>query len=67
MEKVLPKIKTLLRTGFFHIFGSSVINKIIAFLSSVVLVRILTKAEYGVFTYAWNIYSIILILNGMGI
>lgn len=36
-------------------------------MSSVVLVRILTKAEYGIFTYAWNIYSIILILNGMGI
>lgn len=67
MEKVLPKIKTLFKTGFFHIFGSSVINKIIAFMSSVVLVRILTKAEYGVFTYAWNIYSIILIFNGMGI
>lgn len=67
MTKVLPKIKTLLRTGFFHIFGSSVINKVIAFLSSVVLVRILSKTEYGVFTYAWNIYSIILILNGMGI
>ena len=67
MEKLLPKIKTLFKTGFFHIFGSSVINKIIAFMSSVVLVRILTKAEYGVFTYAWNIYSIILIFNGMGI
>lgn len=67
MEKVLPRIKTLFKTGFFHIFGSSVINKIIAFMSSVVLVRILTKAEYGVFTYAWNIYSIILIFNGMGI
>lgn len=67
MEKVSSKIKTLFKTGFFHIFGSSVINKIIAFLSSVVLVRILTKAEYGIFTYAWNIYSIILIFNGMGI
>lgn len=67
MEKILPKIKTLFKTGFFHIFGSSVINKVIAFLSSVVLVRILTKTEYGVFTYAWNIYSIVLILNGMGI
>jgi len=67
MEKIVPKIKTLFKTGFFHIFGSSVINKVIAFLSSVVLVRILTKPEYGVFTYAWNIYSIVLILNGMGI
>lgn len=67
MENVLFKIKILFKTGFFHIFGSSVINKIIAFMSSIVLVRILTKTEYGIFTYAWNIYSIILIFNGMGI
>ena len=67
MENAIAKIKKLFRTGFFHIFGSSVVNKVIAFLSSVVLVRILTKVEYGAFTYAWNIYSIVLILNGMGI
>lgn len=59
-------IKQLFQTGFFHIFGSSTVNKIVAFLSSVVLVRILSKAEYGVFTYAWNIYSIVLLLNGFG-
>ena len=60
------KLTILIRTGFFHIFGSSVINKIIAFMSSIILVRILTKQEYGVFTYAWNIYSIVLLFNGMG-
>lgn len=59
-------IKALFRTGFFHIFGSSTLNKIVTFLSSMVLVRILTKAEYGAFTYAWNIYSIVLLLNGLG-
>lgn len=67
MNFLLNKIKILFKTGFFHIFGSSVLNKAIAFLSSIVLVRILSKTEYGVFTYAWNIYSIILIFNGMGI
>lgn len=67
MKKALNKATILFKTGFFHIFGSSVINKIIAFLSSIVLVRILTKVEYGAFTYAWNIYSIVILLNGMGI
>ena len=51
-QKLLPRINTLFKTGFFHIFGSNVINKILAFLSSVILVRILTKTEYGAFTYA---------------
>lgn len=56
----------LLNTGFFHIFGSNVINKVINFCSSIILVRILTKEEYGVFTYAWNIYSILILANGIG-
>ena len=61
------KIKILKKTGFFHVFGGNVINKIIAFMSSIILVRILTKDEYGIFTYAWNIYSIVLIANGLGV
>ena len=61
------KIKKLFSTGFFHIIGGNVINKIIGFLSGIILVRILSKTEYGSFTYAWNIYSIVLLFNGMGI
>ena len=67
MEEIKSRISHLFKTGFFNIFGSSVINRIIGFLSSIVLVRILSKAEYGTFTYAWNIYSIMILLNGMGI
>ncbi|MDD2477092.1 MAG: oligosaccharide flippase family protein [Dysgonamonadaceae bacterium] len=59
--------KQLLRTGFFHIFGSNVLNKIIGFISGVVIVRILSKSEYGVYTYANNIYSFFLLLSGFGI
>lgn len=67
MEKIKLKVQTLLKTGFFHVFGSNVINKIIGFMSSIVLVRILSKTEYGAFTYAWNIYCIIALFNGMGV
>lgn len=47
----------LFKTGFFHIFGSSVINKIVTFASGIILVRILSKEEYGVYTYAENLLS----------
>lgn len=60
-------IKKLFKTGFFHIFGGSVLNKIIVFLSSIVIVRILSKTEYGIFTYAWNIYSFVILVNGLGL
>lgn len=67
IKVIASKIKKLIQTGFFHIFGSNVINKIVSFCSSIILVRVLSKAEYGTFTYAWNIYSIILIFNGLGL
>lgn len=60
-------VSKLLNTGFFHIFGSSVLNKVITFLSTLILVRVISKPEYGVFTYAWNIYSIMILLSGFGI
>lgn len=56
----------LYHTGFFHIFGANVLNKILGFVNGVILVRILTKPEYGLFTYAWNIYSIAMLISGLG-
>lgn len=53
-------------TGFFHVFGSSVINKIISFASGIILVRMLTKADYGTYTYANTILGFCMILNGFG-
>lgn len=66
MNGMKNRLSTLLKTGFFHVFGSSVINRIILFLSNIILVRILSKTEYGVFSYAWNLYSLLALFNGMG-
>lgn len=56
----------LYRTGFFHIFGTNVLNKILGFVNGIILVRVLTKPEYGLFTYAFNIYNLIMLANGLG-
>ena len=50
----------------FYFTINSIVNKIIGFFSSTILVHVLSKGEYGVFTYAWNIYSIIVIFSGLG-
>lgn len=65
-SSITAKVKKLFTTGFFHIFGGNVINKVITFVSGIVLVHLLSKAEYGVFTYAWNIYGIVFLFSGMG-
>lgn len=60
-------VTKLSKGGFFHIFGASTINKIIGFASTWVIVRLVSKADYGVYTYAYNIYHFVLLLNGFGI
>ncbi len=60
-------IKKLNDTGLFHIFGASVINKIMNFLCSIVVVRIVSKAAFGEYTYANNTVSLVLLLSGLGL
>ena len=63
----IKTIKTkLFQTGFFHIFGSNIINQTIAFFSGIILVRLLSKTEYGVYSYAYSIINFFLIFNGLG-
>ena len=64
---MVERIKYLLKDGFFHILGSSFINKIIAFLTNILLVRILTKNDYGVFTGSFNAFYIVFLFSGLGV
>lgn len=52
--------------GFFDILGSSVINKVMSFVSGMVVVRLIPQAEYGVYGYAYNLVNIMLLFNGLG-
>lgn len=66
-KNISDSIGKLINTGFFFVFGSTVINKIIAFASSILLVRILSKSEFGVYSYTLNIFSLLILFSGMGV
>lgn len=57
----------LMGTGFLFIFGSSTINQIVSFAYSIIIVRLIPKANYGVYSYAFTIYSFFILLSGFGI
>lgn len=57
----------LVRNGFFHIFSANVINKIIQFGISVIIVRVITKEAFGMWSYANNILSFFLLVEGLGV
>ena len=60
------KAKRLLNTGFFSIVVSNTLTKIVAFLGGTVLVRVLSKDDYGVYSYVMNAIGIMVVLGDMG-
>lgn len=67
MRSIFNKINYLVKSGFFHIFSSSVINKIIVFVSNIIIIRIVSKSDFGVYSYALNIVSLVLLFTGLGL
>lgn len=63
----MNKGKSLVRAGFFHVFGSSTINQIISFAYSIFIVRVISKSDYGVYVSAMNAYSMLVLFSGFGI
>lgn len=67
LNRLGSQVRGLLNLGFFHIVGAGTINRIISTLLSIVLVRVLSKYDYGVYSYAYNIVSYFIIFNGLGV
>ena len=63
----VKRIKKYIQDGLLHIFSTSVINKIVSLLTNVVIVRIISKSDYGNFSYAYNIITTIMVVSGIGI
>lgn len=59
--------RKLKETGFFHIVGTGTLNKALGVLLSIILVRLLTKDDYGLYAYANNLISILALFNGLGV
>lgn len=59
-------MKSLSKIGLFHVFGSYTLSRVIAFVTNAVIVRLLSKEEFGIFGSAYNVYNLFIILNGFG-
>ncbi|MBC7334563.1 MAG: oligosaccharide flippase family protein, partial [Actinobacteria bacterium] len=61
------EIRFLLKNGFVHIFSANLVNRILQFGISVLIVRLISKETYGSYAYAINILSFFLLLDGLGV
>lgn len=60
-------VDSLKRNGMFSIVMASIVNKVIALILSVIIVRIISKFEYGLYSEAFNTCSLFLIFSGLGV
>lgn len=62
----LSKIRTKLTGDFVLVLFANIFSYFIAFCGSVIYVRLLGKTDFGLYTFAFNIISLFLLINGFG-
>lgn len=70
MEKiraVVEGIKDLNKKGFFQIFNATIINSMVSFVYGIFIVRLLTKSEYGLFSYIQSIANFGMLFCSLGL
>lgn len=67
MLLIKEKIKLFFSKGLFHIFTGSLLTRFVSFFASIVVVRILTKNDYGILSYYENLYNYFFLLAGYGL
>ncbi len=65
-NRLIIELNSLKKTGFFSIFMSSVLCKILVFIGSTILVRMLSKNDYGIYAYILNCISMVSLLGDFG-
>ena len=63
----MDKLKKLYRTGALHIITGTFALKFVAFFGSIVVVRLLSKTDYGLLGYVESIYGYALVFAGLGL
>jgi len=67
MHKFQQGISSFIRRGGFHIFSSTILLRIVQFVLSVLLIRLLSKDQFGDLSYAFSITQLIIPFSGGGL
>lgn len=64
--KLKIALEKLASSGFFSIFGATVINSVVSFVYGIFLVRVMTEQDYGTFSYIQNITNFGVLFCSLG-
>lgn len=65
-ERIKNLLKKLFKTGFFSIYIATIGSKVITLLGGVLIVRILSQEDYGIYTLVLNAISMLCIFGDFG-
>ena len=63
LRALIQKLKDI---GFYHIFLTSMLVKIVGMAGNIILARVMNKTDYGTYGYILNAYSVLILLGDMG-
>ena len=66
VKRMRSSVKQLFKTGFFSVFCSNVLCKILTFIGGMIIVRVMSKEDYGTYSYILNCFGMLTLLNDLG-
>ena len=57
----------VIKSGIVSTLSANVINKMVSMISTMIITRLLTTNEYGIWSYVLNIYSYLALVTGLGL
>lgn len=67
IKLMINKVSVRLHSGIIQLMGANVVNKVITMMSNMVITRLLSQYEFGIWSYVLNIYSYLELLSGLGL
>ncbi len=55
------------KAGVVHTLSANVINKFISMISAMVVTRLLSQTDYGIWSYTINLFSYLVLISGFGL
>ena len=66
-ENIRKTIKNLHKSGFFAIYFSTILTKVVVLLGGIFIVRFLSIEDYAIYTLINNAFSMLTILGDFGV
>lgn len=64
--QLIADFNIAIKKGIVDIAGAGIINKLFMLMTTFVVIRVLTKEDYGLFSYAYNFINVVAVFSSLG-